>query len=177
MNVCPSGYYAWQHQPLSSRALEDQRLLGQIKQCWLESGGFYGYRKIRDDLREMGETCGKHRVARLMLHEGLRSQTGYRRRPGHYGGRPTVVAPNHLECQFDVTEPNKVWVTDITYIRTHEGWLYLAAVLEFVLTTSHWLVNGATYRPRAGYQRVTDGGVATATGAGSAGSFRPREPV
>lgn len=65
-----------------------------------------------------------------MRHEGLRSQTGYRRRPGHYGGRPTVVAPNHLECQFDVTEPNKVWVTDITYIRTHEGWLYLAAVLD-----------------------------------------------
>ncbi|WP_447836209.1 IS3-like element ISAeca4 family transposase, partial [Aeromonas salmonicida] len=130
MNVHPSGYYAWQHQPLSARALEDQRLLGQIKQCWLESGGVYGYRKIRDDLREMGETCGKHRVARLMRHEGLRSQTGYRRRPGHYGGRPTVVAPNHLERQFDVTEPNKVWVTDITYIRTHEGWLYLAAVLD-----------------------------------------------
>lgn len=45
-------------------------------------------------------------------------------------GQPTVVAPNHLERQFDVTEPNKVWVTDITYIRTHEGWLYLAAVLD-----------------------------------------------
>ncbi|BBQ53656.1 hypothetical protein WP2S18C03_27370 [Aeromonas veronii] len=71
MNVHPSGYYAWQHQPLSARALEDQRLLGQIKQCWLESGGIYGYRKIRDDLREMGETCGKHRVARLMRHEGF----------------------------------------------------------------------------------------------------------
>ena len=130
MNVHPSGYYAWQRQPLSTRAQEDQRLLGQIKQCWLESGGVYGYRKIRDDLREMGETCGKHRVARLMRHEGLRSQTGYHRRPGHYGGRPTVVAPNHLERQFDVTEPNKVWVTDITYIRTHEGWLYLAVVLD-----------------------------------------------
>ncbi|WP_412095044.1 IS3 family transposase [Aeromonas media] len=75
MNVHPSGYYAWQHQPLSARALEDQLLLGQIKQCWLESGGIYGYRKIRDDLREMGEICGKHRVARLMRHEGLRSQT------------------------------------------------------------------------------------------------------
>ncbi|MCR3984537.1 IS3 family transposase [Aeromonas caviae] len=130
MNVHPSGYYAWQLQPLSARALEDQRLLGQLKQCWLESGGVYGYRKIRDDLREMGETCGKHRVARLMRHEGLRSQTGYRRRPGHYAGQLAVVAPNHLERQFDVTEPNKVWGTDITYIRTHEGWLYLAAVLD-----------------------------------------------
>lgn len=130
MNVHPSGYYAWQRQPLSARAQEDQRLLGQIKQCWLESGGIYGYRKIRDDLRELGETCGKHRVARLMRHEDLRSQTGYHRRPSHYGGRLTVVAPNHLERQFDVTEPNEVWVTDITYICTHEGWLYLAAVLD-----------------------------------------------
>jgi len=64
MDVHSSGYYAWQHQSLSARTLEDQRLPGQIKQCWLESRGVYGYRKIRDDLREMGETCGKHRVAR-----------------------------------------------------------------------------------------------------------------
>ena len=130
MAVHPSGYYAWQQQPDSARAKEDGRLLGLIKQFWLESGSVYGYRKISADLRDLGETCGKHRVARLMQCEGLRSQTGYQRRPGHYGGRPTVVAPNHLDRQFDVSEPNKVWVTDITYIRTHEGWLYLAAVLD-----------------------------------------------
>lgn len=130
MSVHPSGYYAWQQTPQSARAQEDQRLLGHIKQSWLESGGVYGYRKIKDDLRALGETCGKHRVARLMRQEGLRSQTGYRRRPGQLGGRPAVVAPNHLERQFDVTTPNTVWVTDITYIRTHEGWLYLAAVLD-----------------------------------------------
>lgn len=130
MGVHPSGYYAWQRNPSSERAKEDRRLLGMIKQNWLESGGVYGYRKIKDDLRDQGETCGKHRVARLMRLEGLRSQTGYRRRPGHYGGRPTVVAPNHLARQFDVTEPNNAWVTDITYIRTHEGWLYLAVVLD-----------------------------------------------
>ncbi|WP_148211161.1 IS3 family transposase [Methylovorus glucosotrophus] len=130
MNVHPSGYYAWQQAPQSARAQEDQRLLGHIKQSWLESGGVYGYRKIKDDLRALGETCGKHRVARLMRQEGLRSQTGYRRRPGRLGGRPAVVAPNHLERQFDVATPNTVWVTDITYIRTHEGWLYLAAVLD-----------------------------------------------
>lgn len=130
MNVHPSGYYAWQQAPQSARAQEDQRLLGHIKQSWLESGGVYGYRKIKDDLRALGETCGKHRVARLMRQEGLRSQTGYRRRPGRLGGRPAVVAPNHLQRQFDVTTPNTVWVTDITYIRTHEGWLYLAAVLD-----------------------------------------------
>ncbi len=130
MAVHPSGYYAWQHKPQSPRAKEDLRLLGLIKHAWLESGGVYGYRKIRADLHDLGEACGKHRVARLMQREGLRSQTGYHRRPGRYGGRPAVVAPNHLDRQFVVSEPNKVWVTDITYIRTHEGWLYLVAVLD-----------------------------------------------
>lgn len=59
-----------------------------IKHSWLESGGVYGYRKVHDDLREVGEDCGRHRVARLMRLEGLRSQTGYRRRPGKYGRKP-----------------------------------------------------------------------------------------
>ncbi len=61
---------------MSKRQLEDTRLLGLIKQSWLESGSIYGYRKITDDLRDLGERCGKHRVYRLMKLEGLRSQTG-----------------------------------------------------------------------------------------------------
>ncbi|HDR2984075.1 IS3 family transposase [Stutzerimonas stutzeri] len=130
LKVHASGYYAWLAEPKSARAKDDQRLLGLIKHSWLESGGVYGYRKIHDDLRELGEACGKHRVARLMRLEGLRSQTGYRRRPGRYGGKPPVASPNHLERRFNVTEPNRVWVTDITYIRTYEGWLYLAVVLD-----------------------------------------------
>lgn len=72
-------------------------------------------------LHDMGESCGKHRVARLMRLAGLRSHTGYERRPGRYGGRPAVVAPNLLERQFAPSGPNKSWVTDITFIRTHEG--------------------------------------------------------
>jgi len=130
MKVHPSGYYAWRAEPVSPRGKEDRRLSGLIKQFWLESGGVYGYRKITGDLRDLGEACGKHRVYRLMRAEGLRSQSGYRRRPGQRYGRPSVIAPNHVQQQFDVTEPNRVWVTDITYIRTHEGWLYLAVVLD-----------------------------------------------
>ena len=130
MKVHPSGYYAWRASPMSERQKEDRRLGGLIKQSWLESGGVYGYRKITDDLRELGESCGKHRVYRLMRVEKLRSQTGYRRRPGQRYGRPAVIAPNHVQQEFDVAEPNQVWVTDITYIRTYEGWLYLAVVLD-----------------------------------------------
>lgn len=130
MDVHPSGYYAWCHTPHAPRAIEDQRLLGQIKQSWLESGAVYGYRKVWDDLRELGERCGKNCIYRLMRQASLRSQTGYGRRPGPKGGKPAVVAPNHLQQQFNVRAPNRVWVTDITYIRTHEGWLYLAAVID-----------------------------------------------
>lgn len=130
MRVHPSGYYAWRHVPDSKRAIEDKRLLGHIKQSWLESGAVYGYRKVRDDLLDLGEKCGKNRVYRLMHQASLRSQTGYGKRYRAMGSKPAVVAPNHLQRQFDVVEPNKVWVTDITYIRTHEGWLFLAAVID-----------------------------------------------
>ena len=130
VDVHPSGYYAWRTSPLSNRQREDARLLGHIKQFWLESGGVYGYRKITADMRDIGESCGKHRVYRLMRTEGLRSQTGYHKRPGGRYSRPSLVVPNHVAQQFNIKEPNKVWVTDITYIRTHEGWLYLAVVLD-----------------------------------------------
>ena len=85
---------------------------------------------MTDDLRDLGERCGKHRVARLMRSEGLRAQVGYSRRRTHYGGSVATVAPNLLDRQFDVSAPNTHWVTDITYLRTHEGWLYLAVVLD-----------------------------------------------
>lgn len=130
MEVHPSGYYAWRTRSVGLRARDDARLVGLIKQSWLESGGVYGYRKVYSDLRELGERCSKNRVARLMRREELRSQTGYRRRPGSRGGQPAVVAPNHLNQQFDVEAPNQAWVTDITYIRTLEGWLYLSVVLD-----------------------------------------------
>ena len=109
MEVHPSGYYAWRATPVSTRQRENQRLLGLIKQSWLESGGVYGYRKITHDLRDLGECCGKHRVYRLMRDEGLRSQTGYRRRHGQRYGQPSVAAPNRVQQRFNVTEPNRVW--------------------------------------------------------------------
>ncbi len=130
MRVHPSGYYAWKANPVSARELDNQRLLPKLKQAWLESGGIYGYRKITLDMRDLGEACGKHRVYGLLKREGLRSQTGYKRKPGGKSGPPAVVAPNHLQQVFTVSQPNQAWVTDITYIRTHEGWLYLAVVLD-----------------------------------------------
>jgi len=129
-NVHRSGYYAWLKQPKSKRTIEDQRLLGIIKQSWLESGCVYGYRKVYHDLRELGETCGMSRVERLMHQNKLKSQTGYKKRRYMKGSLPSSVAQNILQRQFEVNEPNQSWVTDITYIRTYEGWLYLAVVLD-----------------------------------------------
>lgn len=168
--------YAWKRSPISARTREDQRLPGLVRHSWLVSGGIYGYRKVRADLRELGEACGKHRVARLMRRESLRSQTGYYRCPKHHGGRPAVVAPNHLDRQFIVAEPNKVWVTDITYIRTREGWLDLAAVLDlFSRQVIGWSMGPRIDRELA--LRFTDGGLAKTAPAGSPGSFRPGKPV
>ena len=118
-----SGFYAWLKAPLSKRAKDDGRLIELIKQAWQESGCVYGYRKIHDDLRSAGETCCPNRVARLAKMAGIKAQVGYRKKPGSYGGKPAIVADNQLKQDFDSPSPDQVWVTDITYIRTHEGWL------------------------------------------------------
>ena len=130
LEVNRAGFYAWLKQPKSQRQIEDERLLGKIKQFWLESGFAYGYRNITKDMQDDGETCGPNRVYRLMRAADIRSHRGYKRHPGFKGGNLSAVAPNTLDRQFEVDEPNKVWVTDFTYIRTHEGWLYLTVVLD-----------------------------------------------
>jgi len=129
LRVQRSGYYAWIKQPKSARQKEDERLLGLIKQFWLESGCVYGYRKIYKDLREHGERCGVNHVARLMKKEGLKAQVGYSK-PRYKGGKVAVLAENHLNQEFDAQQPNQAWVTDITYVRTYEGWLFLAVVID-----------------------------------------------
>ncbi len=129
LDVHPSGYYAWRQQPKSRRQKTDDYLTGLIKQFWLESGGVYGYRKIHEDLREYGERCGPNKVHRLMRLAGLKAQVGCRK-PRHRGGAAHIVVPNRLQRRFATMAPDDTWVTDITHIRTHEGWLYLAVVVD-----------------------------------------------
>jgi putative transposase len=129
LEVAPSGYYAWLKQPLSNRAQEDARLLRLIRASFVESHGIYGAPRVFLDLREAGETCSKHRVARLMRENGLRAVHGYRTRRWAVG-KPAVLIPNLLQRRFTVSRPNRVWVTDITYVRTWQGWLYLAVIMD-----------------------------------------------
>ena len=130
LQVHPSGFYSWQKEPLSKRAKEDIRQTALLRKAWEESGRIYGYRKLHDDLVDMGETISPNRVARLAGLADIRAQIGYKRRPGKYGGKPSVVIDNKLDRQFDVIEPDQFWVTDITYIRTFKGFVYLAVVID-----------------------------------------------
>ena len=129
LEVAVSGYYDWLTQPISDHAQEDARLLRLIRASFIASHGIYGAPRVFLDLREAGETCSKHRVARLMRENNLRALHGYRIRRWSVG-KPSVLIPNLLQRRFTVTRPNTVWVTDITYIRTWQGWLYLAVVMD-----------------------------------------------
>ena len=124
-----AGFYAWLHKPLSERAIEDQRLLALIREFYAASSGVYGYLRVFADLREAGETCGKHRVARIMRENKIKALRGYKA-PRRIVGRPSILAPNRLNREFTVDSPDQAWVTDITYIRTWQGWLYLAVVVD-----------------------------------------------
>jgi putative transposase len=129
LGVARSGFYDWLKQPISNRAKEDERLLRMIRASFVASHDIYGAPRVFLDLREAGETCSKHRVARLMRENNLRALHGYRTRRVSVS-KPAALIPNVLQRQFTVTRPNTAWVTDITYIRTWQGWLYLAVVMD-----------------------------------------------
>lgn len=129
LRVQRSGYYAWKARPKSKRTVADESLLVSIKQSFENSQGIYGSPRVHCDLREEGIACGEKRVARLMRQAKLRSVRGYKR-PRYRVGVPSTTAPNLLQREFTVAQPDQVWVTDITYIRTYEGWLYLTVVID-----------------------------------------------
>ena len=109
LQISRSGYYQWLHKPMSDRAIEDERLLVLIKSSYDASSGVYGAPRIFLDLRETGETCGKHRVARIMKINKIKALRGYKA-PRHIAGRPSVVAPNRLNRGFTVDAADTAWV-------------------------------------------------------------------
>ncbi|MEX3137549.1 IS3 family transposase [Serratia ureilytica] len=129
LNVALAGFYALLNNQLSARDKDNQRLLMHIRDSYSLSGGVYGYLRVHGDLNEIGETCGKNRVGRIMQLKRIKAVRGYKV-PHRIACRLSVVAPNRLQRQFTVVRANQVWVTDITYIRTRQGWLYLAVVID-----------------------------------------------
>ncbi|WP_220386295.1 IS3-like element ISEc15 family transposase [Klebsiella pneumoniae] len=129
LKVTRAGFYVWLHNPVSAGEKDNQRLLELIRDSYTLSGGVYGYRRVHGDLREIGEVCSRNRVAKIMRKNRIQAIHGYKV-PRGSRGRPSLIAPNHVRREFTVVKPNQVWVTDITYIRTWQGWLYLAVVID-----------------------------------------------
>ena len=133
LEVSPSGYYDWQKRRVcpGARALEDQLLAKVIDQIHTRSRRTYGRPRVVEELRKQGRHHGRNRISRLMKQENLCG-----RQKGRYRVQTTdsdhdePIAPNRLAQAPKATAPNQLWVADITYIETQEGWLYLAAILD-----------------------------------------------
>tara|TARA_B110000046_G_scaffold152581_1_gene161818 strand:+ start:387 stop:1196 length:810 start_codon:yes stop_codon:yes gene_type:complete len=130
MQVHHSGYYQWLSQPISNREQENTKLTIHIKKLFKECNGIYGYRNIHKDLIASDIYVNKKRVARLMRDANLYGVGSYKSKAKHKAGAKHKAYTNHLQQCFLTSKPNESWVSDITYIRTHEGWLYLATVID-----------------------------------------------
>ena len=130
LKVSPSGYYGWRQRPVSLRAKDNQRLLARIRALHAESDGALGSPRIWEDLRYEGERCSPNRVARLMRVNGIQGIPVKRRYRSKPSGRRPADVQNHLQRDFTASEPNTKWVTDITYIRVVDSWLYLCVVVD-----------------------------------------------
>jgi putative transposase len=130
LGVSRSGFYAWTERVPSARSLEDAKLRVHISAIYERSRGTYGAPRIHAELRTSGFHVGRKRVARLMGELGLQSRRKRRFKATTDSRHALPVAENVLDRKFEVDAPNVAWVTDITYVWTSEGWLYLAAILD-----------------------------------------------
>ena len=145
--VTPSGYCAWMHRLPSQRARDNDRLQVRIRAIHAASRGTYGSPRVHEQLTQEGCAVGRERVARLLRDMGLVGLPARRVRhtTDSTHGRP--VAPNVLERHFEADHPNQRWTTDITFIWTREGWLYLAVVLDlYARRVVGWAVHSRTCR-------------------------------
>lgn len=130
LKVSSSGYYAWSSRGPRAREVEDARLINKIRGIYDASKGVYGVRRIHRQLLADGERCSRNRVARLMRNCGLKARRKRQYRVTTDSKHSFPVTENLLDRQFISSGPNQVWASDITYISTMEGWLYLAAVID-----------------------------------------------
>jgi putative transposase len=131
LEVSRSGFYGHTHKPTRPRCVQDRLLAREVRDAFVESRATYGTPRLRHELRDRGHACGRRRIARLMRQQGLRAL-----QKGRFIPRTTdsahgrKVAPQRLLGAPPPTRPNQVWVTDITYIPTAEGWLFVAAEID-----------------------------------------------
>jgi transposase InsO family protein len=131
LEVSPAGYYAWRDRPVSERAKSNTVLLDTIRQVHHDSHGRYGSPRVHAVLRSLGRGISRGRIERMMRRHGIRAIMARPRRVRTTDSRHGLpIAPNLIARDFTAKAPNRVWLADITYIPTAEGWLYLAAVMD-----------------------------------------------
>lgn len=174
LGVSRSGFYAWRRRPKSARAVQDARLAIEVSTSHQRSRRTYGSPRVHADLKARGVRIGKKRVARLMREQRLiaRQKRRFRRTTDSNHAQP--IAPNLLARNFETSAPNEAWVTDVTYVATAEGWLYLAVIIDlFARRVVGWAMSSANdtalaldalrgaiarRRPRAGLIHHSDRG-------------------
>jgi putative transposase len=131
LDVSRAGYYAWRSRPESARSAENRELLEDIQQVHCDNRGRYGSPRIHVELKARGHSVSRGRVERLMCRHGIRAIMARPRRVRTTDSRhDQPIAPNLLDRNFIAAAPNRIWLADITYIDTDQGWLYLAAVMD-----------------------------------------------
>jgi len=131
LEVSPAGYYAWRDRPVSARAASNTMLLAAIRQVHHDSSGRYGSPRVHAVLRKQGRGVSRGRIERMMSRYGIRAIMAPPRRARTTDSRHDLpIAPNLVARDFTAEAPNRVWLADITYIPTADGWLYLSAVMD-----------------------------------------------
>jgi len=130
LGFAPSTYYAWERKRQSLHSQRDADLLGSIRRIFAKFRGRYGTPRVHRELAREGSNVSRKRVARLMREAGLRAKGGRKYKPTTDSDHSLPVAPNLLKRDFHAERPNAAWVSDITYVWTREGWLYLAAIID-----------------------------------------------
>ncbi len=143
LGVSRSGYYAWRGRKPSRRAVATARLGNEVEAIYDDHKGRYGSPRVVSELRHRGRCTSRSRVARIMKEKGLFARRRKRFRRTTDSNHSSPIAPNILERNFQTSAPNQVWVTDLTYIRTDQGWLYLSAIIDlYSRAVVGWAMSG-----------------------------------
>ncbi len=172
LGVSPSGYYAWRKRGSCRRAQRDRELLEMIRRVHAESRGTYGAPRVHAELRVQGVRVGRKRVAWLMRRDGLAGVSRRRKKRTTMGDPGAEPASDLVGRDFSASRPDELWVADITYIPTGEGYLYLAVVVDaFSRRVVGWAMGGP-YRDGASTWGARNGDPGTASPRGGP-SLRP----
>jgi putative transposase len=152
LQVSRSGYYDWASREESKHSQQDRVLLTEIRQIHQDSKEAYGAIKIWQTLKQIGSQCGKHRVARLRRQAGIEARRKRKFRLAYKARNAAPAAPNLLRWPFKADRPDQIWVTDVTFIPTGAGWLYLAVMIDLYTR----LVAGWSMKDRPNQELVNE---------------------